>query len=50
MFEIVPVAKPVHALIFMAVDTHGDNGTSTAYSISVSDGDDIFFLLVSIQA
>ena len=28
-FEIVPVAKPVHALIFMAMSTHGDNGTGT---------------------
>ena len=28
--EIVPVAKPVHALIFMAIGSHGDNGTGTA--------------------
>ena len=29
-FEILPVAKPVHALIFMAMGTHGDNGAGTA--------------------
>ena len=29
-FEIVPVAKLVHALIFMAMSTHGDNGAGTA--------------------
>ena len=29
-FEILPIAKPVHALIFVAVGTHGDNGTGTA--------------------
>ena len=28
-FEILPVAKLVHTLIFMAMGTHGDNGTST---------------------
>ena len=28
--EIVPVTKPVHALIFVAVRSHGDNGASTA--------------------
>ena len=29
-FEIVPVAKPVHTLIFVAVGTHGNDGTGAA--------------------
>ena len=42
-----PLTKPVGAIVFVTIRSHGNDGASTAQVISVVDGDDASFLLFS---